>query len=241
MQRALFHTGFSAGGIKWLAITCMLIDHIAWAFVPTFSPLGLFMHAFGRVTAPCMCFFIAEGYAHTRSVAHYAARLLLFALVSWPRFSFFETGKLFTANLGMLWSLLFCLLAVWAADTLPSLLWRVLAVAGCVLATLPGDWPVWSVVFTLCFWYTRQAPFPGRAGAFALAAAGMAFAAGGGLAWPRNAFWICTQLCVLAALLPLAFYRGRRGGQRHPGFQKWAFYGFYPAHLLLLGCLRYSN
>ena len=62
-----FHTSYarynekmSSNTLKIIAITAMLIDHIAWAFVPTLNPLGQLMHIIGRLTAPIMCFLIAE-------------------------------------------------------------------------------------------------------------------------------------------------------------------------------------
>ena len=70
--------------LKYLVALAMLIDHAAWAFVPTASPAGQLMHLFGRLTGPTMAFFLAEGYLHTRDVKQYALRLGLFALLSWP-------------------------------------------------------------------------------------------------------------------------------------------------------------
>ena len=81
--------------LKYLVTLAMLIDHIAWAFVPTLSLPGQLMHFIGRLTGPTMAFFLAEGYIHTRDVKRYALRLLLFSLLSWPPFSFFETGHWF--------------------------------------------------------------------------------------------------------------------------------------------------
>ena len=52
--------------LKYLVIVAMLIDHIAWAFVPTVSVLGFVMHFIGRLTGPTMAFFLVEGFEHTR-------------------------------------------------------------------------------------------------------------------------------------------------------------------------------
>ena len=58
--------------LKYLVIAAMLIDHIAWAFVPTASLLGQVMHIIGRLTGPTMAYMLAEGYRYTRSVKKYA-------------------------------------------------------------------------------------------------------------------------------------------------------------------------
>ena len=54
--------------LKYLVIIAMLIDHIAWAFVPTASLLGQIMHIIGRLTGPTMAYMLADGYYYTRSV-----------------------------------------------------------------------------------------------------------------------------------------------------------------------------
>ena len=74
--------------IKYVVILAMLIDHIAWAFVPRVSWQGQIMHMIGRLTGPTMAYFIAEGYVHTRSVKKYAKRLAIFAVISWIPFTF---------------------------------------------------------------------------------------------------------------------------------------------------------
>lgn len=84
--------GLSANTLKYIAIAAMLIDHIAWCFVDTYSVLGQIMHVIGRLTAPIMCYFIAEGYYYTRNVKKYLLRLGLFALISWAPFTFMEFG-----------------------------------------------------------------------------------------------------------------------------------------------------
>ncbi len=58
----------TANVLKYIAIAAMLIDHIAWSFVSDYSVLGQIMHVIGRLTAPIMCYFIAEGYYYTRNV-----------------------------------------------------------------------------------------------------------------------------------------------------------------------------
>lgn len=73
--------------LKYLVIAAMLIDHIAWAFVPTASLLGQVMHIIGRLTGPTMAYMLAEGYHYTRNVKKYAMRLGIFAVISWLPFS----------------------------------------------------------------------------------------------------------------------------------------------------------
>ncbi|HCA28115.1 MAG TPA: hypothetical protein DHW78_03355 [Ruminococcaceae bacterium] len=88
------HSKLTASTIKWFAIVCMLADHIGWGFFPVLSPIGVVLHILGRITAPCMCFFIAEGYMHTRNIKNYLLRLGIFAIIPWPCYTFFAKGQI---------------------------------------------------------------------------------------------------------------------------------------------------
>ena len=52
--------------LKYIAVIAMLADHIALAFVGMNNPAGVIMRVIGRLTAPIMCYFLAEGFFHTR-------------------------------------------------------------------------------------------------------------------------------------------------------------------------------
>ena len=220
----------------------MLIDHIAWAFVPFASPAGQLMHIVGRVTAPTMCFFIAEGYAHTRSVKRYALRLGVFAVISQFPFTLFESHRFLfidwsggSETMSVIYTLFLSLLAVWAWDKVRNRLLCGLIITGLCLLSLPGDWMFFDILFSLIFWAYRG-DFRRQAFWFAFAAVleqlfftAFSAAAGG------SAYSQLFQLGVLLCLPILAQYNGERGGGR---YSKWTFYIFYPAHLLILGLIR---
>lgn len=56
--------------LKIIAIIAMTIDHATDLFYPAFpaQPLPIALHILGRLTAPIMWFFVAEGYYYTRNV-----------------------------------------------------------------------------------------------------------------------------------------------------------------------------
>ena len=86
--------GLTSDILKLIAVIAMVIDHIAWAFIPFNSIAGQIMHVIGRLTAPIMCFMIAEGYYKTHNVKKYAQRLGIFALISHIPYTYFHTGKI---------------------------------------------------------------------------------------------------------------------------------------------------
>lgn len=102
--------------LKYLVIVAMLIDHIAWAFVPTVSVLGFVMHFIGRLTGPTMAFFLVEGFEHTRDRKKYLMRLGIFALISWIPFSLFEVGRI-TYSFGVIYTLFLGLIALMVEET----------------------------------------------------------------------------------------------------------------------------
>lgn len=239
--------GLSACAIKYIAAAAMLIDHIAWCFVETYSVLGQIMHIIGRLTAPIMCYFIAEGYHYTRSVGKYLLRLGFFAVISWAPFVFMEYGTLpvqivdgsFRVNpvQGVIYTFFLTLLAlkVRHSEKMSAFDKGTVIVSLCIFSMI-GDWFFFPIIWALLFDKYRD-NFKKQMIWFAVVAAfmellfiilGMGFA--------ESAF----QLGVLLAVIPLHFYNGKRGGsEKLRTFNKWFFYIFYPLHLGLLGILKF--
>ncbi len=241
--------------IKYIVIAAMVIDHIAWAFVPLASVAGQLMHFVGRLTGPTMAFFLAEGYRHTRSVKRYALRLFFFALLSWAPFCFFEYGRLpvflcpaeqlpaigislFTWGgrtvvllpvFGVLHTLFLSLIALWVWDrrSLPVWCRILLLVPLCFLAQY-GDWSYYNILFALTFFCFRDDPKL-KWGFFS--AIGILHMLAQGIR-----LTVLFQCGVFLVPLLLHFYNGESGSKAP--FHKWFFYVFYPAHLLLFGILQ---
>ena len=98
--------------LKLLAMVTMLIDHMGF----TLFPYALWMRCVGRLAFPVFCFLIAEGCAHTHDKKRYAARLLVFAVLSEPAFDLMH-GVWFTMDYqNVLWTLLLGALVCWAVE-----------------------------------------------------------------------------------------------------------------------------
>lgn len=233
--------GLNRGALKLIAAAAMLIDHIGWRFFAFESPLSQLFHTFGRIALPLMCFFLAEGYAHTRSRKRYALRLLLFALLSQIPFALFQGTRWYGPPLNVMFTLLFCFLALLAVEEIQNNALRGLAVLGCIALTWWCDWPVTAVLFTLAFWTFRGEPKKQAAAFSAVAvfyfcsALFTRIGSGDGLA--AGLFSSLYTLGVFLALVLLLFYSGRKGHFLEGRAGKWFFYAFYPAHLLVLSLL----
>ena len=79
----------NATDIKKIAIIAMTIDHVAW-ILPNDTVCSCFMHVIGRITAPIMWFFVAEGCYYTKSWKGYFGRMLVFAVISHFAYCFYE-------------------------------------------------------------------------------------------------------------------------------------------------------
>lgn len=241
-------TGMSSFTLKMIAIFAMLIDHIAWAFVPTYTFGGQVMHIIGRVTAPIMCYFIAEGYYHTHNVKKYALRLGIFALISHIPFNLFETGQLpfsftngihFEFQTSVIYTLFLGLISliVWNSKKFNKII-KVILIALICIAALLGDWAFTAVLWILFFGiyhdnFKKQIlsfiiifPLPVVINSFIMLI-------------KNNGNWYhpLFQLGVLLAIPLFLQYNGERGGNKN---SKWIFYIFYPLHLLIIAFIKYG-
>lgn len=224
-----------------LAMGLMLCDHICLALMPD----RVCMTCVGRLAFPIFAFLVAEGFVRTRSRARYARRLLVFALVSEVPFDLLAAGRpVYPFHQNVLWTFLIALgcmqLLEWAkADSRPAA--RLVVSAGTVLVGFlagtafmvdyfgPGVWTV------LVFYFFRGDGWRQRLGQLLC----LLFLNGWLLGGPSLTAALGPLMLVLPiqafAVLALPFiwlYRGRQGP--HGRAVRWLFYGFYPAHLLVL-------
>ena len=225
--------------LKYVAIIAMIIDHIAWAFVPTWSLLGQVMHIIGRLTAPIMAYMIAEGYAHTRDVKKYALRLGLFAILSWPAFTLFEMGKWPKLGQSVIFPLFLGLIAiiVWEKKDIPEGT-RIFAVIMLCLVSLIGDWAFMAVLWSFYFYLYRDDPKK-KWIAFSIIAAGEVAFANLTSIGTEQPFRQLFQFGVFLAIPVISFMYNGESGSKAP-FHKWFFYIFYPAHMLILFFIKWK-
>lgn len=222
--------------LKYIAAAAMLIDHIGMMFVSVSTPLGTFCRVFGRLTAPIMCMFIAEGFRYTKSKARYAARLLIFALISQPFYAFAHGETLMTSDLNMIFTLLLSFVMLCLFEKLENNLLKILAVSAIVVLSQFGDWgitaPLWVLGF-YCFSKNKN-----KQTVYFLAVA---------VFWILRATFNCLQkgypwygeYCQVGLFLfpfMLFSYNGEKGTNTR--FSKWFFYVFYPLHLFVLAVIK---
>ena len=193
----------------------------------------------GRIAAPIFLFSIANGYRHTRNFKKYALRLLIFAcLAEWPYYLLFgfHGNIMFTLLLG----LLTLRLMDWGNGKragLGYLLCAGVVIAAEYFALFEGKGRY--ILFILVFYWTERWPVRKRALLWLFLMPLSRY----GLTWMVISERLFTyrwfhMWCINAVgpLLGVAFtflYNGKKGPS-FPG-DKYLWYVFYPAHLLVLG------
>lgn len=225
--------------IKLIAIIAMTIDHVTWIVCPGYDLRWwvILLHIFGRITAPIMWFFIAEGFHHTRNLRKYILRLFLFAVISHFAYDFalnipfipFTTG-IFNQT-GVIWAL-FCgllILTVVYSNTLPK--WgKVLLIILLCAASFPADWSCIAALAVMGIG-TNRGNFRKQMTwmmLFVLMYSVVYFIF-------IDRVYAVIQLFTALSIPILKCYNGERGKWKG---MKWLFYIYYPLHLVLLGILR---
>lgn len=230
--------------IKYMAMFTMLLNHIANVFMPAGSLRRLLCVNIGYFTAITMCFFLVEGYEHTRSKKRYALRLGLFALLSELPYclAFSAGGGLRFIGMNMIFTLLLCFLIILVLDRLNEPVLKFLCVLALTLVSIKSDWGVFAPLFTVLFIWSKGDE---RRLRLSYLISMLTF---GLYKYLRFMGALTSTLNILNALGGMAaialsglcvirLYNGRRAA-RFQSFSKWFFYLFYPLHLLILGLIR---
>ena len=205
-------TGFQ---LKLLAMLAMTADHIGAVFFPEI-PL---LRWIGRLAMPVLCFFIGEGLRHTRSPRRYLLRLTGFALLSELPFDLAFYGGIEWGHQNVYFTLALGLLALWAIQSRGMEGWLLALTAALAAELLGCDYGMYGGLLILLLDRFHRARSEQLAAAALL---NLAF------------FGLQTQTLSLIALPLLWLYNGKRGRD-----DRRLFYLYYPAHLCVLGILRF--
>lgn len=238
--------GISGSTLKLIAVITMLIDHVAagvlirylfrngihdldinnmsavnqWmdqnaALFSTYNAMRLI----GRIAFPIYCFLLVQGFEYTHNRLKYAARLLMFAVISEIPFDLLFKGQILEFGYQNVFFTLFFGLAVmmglrWVEENLGGRLFTpllnlIVIAAGMAAAQLAKT--DYAAIGVLCIVVTYL--------------------------FRKKKLWQIVSGCIVfsweltapLAYIPIAFYNGKRGWKL-----KYFFYLVYPVHLFLL-------
>lgn len=209
----------------------MLIDHMA-TFLPgdfmdmkeTLFMIGnkaislrMLMHYIGRTAFPLFAFLITEGFTHTHDRKKYGINLFIFALISEIPWNLAHTGHLFYARQNVFFTLLLGYLGLCALEYYKDDYRKKIITLACLLGVslvLRADYTCFGFGFIILL-YLLDRRMMAILGCCMLPSRWI-----GGLAF-----------------VPILMYNGERGFAKAKWI-KYAFYIFYPLHLLVLYLVR---
>ena len=228
--------GLTGADLKVLAILTMTIDHIAAVLIDPKTDLYLYMRAIGRIAFPIFCFLLTEGVAHTKNRIRYIGNLFLFAIISSPFYMVIpkEEGEIsnnvfFTLFFG---AACICMIeyikqCIPDRDSVLLMMLRTFIEAaifiGCFISSIfmhTSYEGVGVFVIVLFYYFPRMLKnrLPEKFTRFVCC---LAFC------------WDSFQQSAIVSFIPITTYNGERGKQN-----KWLFYIYYPAHLLVLFLIK---
>ncbi len=209
----------------------MLIDHVAAVFLQEGTSGYLILRSIGRLAFPIYCFLLVEGYFHTRNKRNYLIRLGIFAFLSEIPFDIcFYQQWIYLEHQNVFFTLFLGLLTIWVLDLIRSkvvtqnMLTRIFPYLWCAAMAFVAwlahtDYQMMGIFLILGFYLYREQMNHLFLAVFVIC----------------MSFGNLIQLFALGALLPIAFYNGKKGPS-----MRYVFYGFYPIHLLVLALLQSS-
>lgn len=217
--------------LKLIASLWMLTNHAANAFNPitgkiVFTAGGFsislvrIIYYLSRICFPIYAFLIVEGFTHTHDRKKYGMNLFLFALISEIPWNLEHSGTLFYEKQNVMFTLLFGYLGL------------------CVFEKFKEE-PLKQSI-TLLFLFVLSIVFKADYGYTGFAFILMLYAL-------RNVRILqavvgCTILSTKwiagLAFIPINMYSGKRGFADNKFF-KYAFYVFYPLHLLVIFLIKH--
>lgn len=256
--------GISSDFLKYVAILAMLIDHIGYVvlgqYLITLKSMPdydydffmkvyhfmYFIRLIGRIAFPIFCYQLVVGFFRTTNRKKYGLSLLAFAFISEPAFDLASEGKfLYLKEQNVFFELLLGYIVIWALDTLRNkadnvALQAIVVVLGLIVAHyINSDYDVPGIILIVSIYYlygNYELMYTVPAVIFLCV-------------YFVNAFFeegqninrcLDRTLFESASVLAMPIIMLDNGIRRIKGKVKYAFYAFYPCHLLILSAIRYA-
>ena len=219
--------------LKLIACVTMFIDHFGYAVVPGLSvpyveELYYICRSIGRLAFPIYCFLLAEGMRRTRNPGKYILRLGIGILLAELPFDIlFEGGISWAYQSVMVTLTLGAVMLLCMQKTEKKWLKLLLVLPFAVLAELAKcDYGAGGIAMIAVFALFDR-PILQTIALFLVNWQLLPSAA-------IEIFGVVViiQLLATLAMIPICLYNGKK--LTHNKMVQWAFYLFYPAHLLLL-------
>ena len=218
--------------IKYIAATVMLLDHIAAFLLPSESILTFIFRTAGRLTAPIMCYFLAEGFRHTSSKKKYGIRLFIFAVISQIPYTFANGLPTFYEKFNVILTLFISFLILMAYENIQNNGAKAAAIFLLITVSAFADWGIIAPLWTLAFHILHNDKKRKTTAYAVVSFMHIIMCASSVIA--TGSLWY-SQLWQFGVFLfiPVFLLYNEKSGNKNV-FSKWFFYIFYPLHLCIL-------
>ncbi|WCF11454.1 conjugal transfer protein TraX (plasmid) [Paenibacillus thiaminolyticus] len=195
--------------LKIVAVAVMIIDHIGAIFFPSEDLFRII----GRIAFPIFSYYLVQGAIYTSNIKKYAVRLFLFGLLSQIPFTLLFD----TYTLNIMFVLLLSLLLIRGG-------WMYVGVVGVLTFLIPMDYDFYGVLIAPILYWLRDK----KALALLVLAAITIFYCFYNMNW--------LQIYAIPGFIFVLFARRKTLNKR---VNKYFFYWFYPAHMIVLLIVKY--
>lgn len=224
--------------LKLIAIAAMFIDHIGYVFFPEV----LILRIIGRIAFPIFAYLIVEGFYHTRNIKKYTTRLFIFGLLSEVPFDLaFHEQLVYLKDQNVFFNLTLGLVAISLfhkfRETSKMKAYGSIVLAMILATVIYSNYIFLGILCMFCFYLFRE-DFLKKTVVFTVLMAGLPL---------LNIFQSLIesksitlgdsyQIFAVFAMVLVYLYNGKKGINL-----KYFFYGFYPAHFILIYLIRVLN
>ena len=247
--------GLSQEALKLIACISMLIDHIGYEIIYRLYLNAAAAHGFetmgqampepvrriyllywlcriiGRLALPIFVFLLVEGIHHTRDRKKYALRLAVGALLSEIPYNLIVSGELLWREQSIMLTLLLGFGAVVAMEKCRNMAWKPVAMVPFAVLSelLMADYGWAGVALIALFDLSR---YMYRRDLIRFCGMIVLFHYMSGTVFQLGGFSLPMQVLGALSMLFIVNYDGRKVTRSKT--VQWAFYLFYPVHLLVL-------
>ncbi len=244
-EKKRFRIETTSFSLHIMAMVFMLMDHLWGIAIVKYD----IFTCIGRLAFPIYAFMIVEGYFHTRNLKKYVTRLFLFAILSEIPFNLMMGSRIFfPIHQNVLWSFLISIgLIHWNEKVREKQLWLRILVALITLgiAYIGGlitfvDYYNAGILMVLTFYFFRGKKWWNYVGqVLCLWYINCEILGGFGYEFTLlgRTWFMERQAIALLALIPIWLYSGKQG--YYSKKLQYVYYFFYPAHLLILGIIKF--
>jgi len=218
--------------LKLIACTAMAVGHFGTVIYPG-SEIFIII---GRLAFPIFAFLLVEGAEYTRDIQKYILRMGFFAIISELPYDFALRGGLDWTRQNVFVTFFFGLVMIMLMEMFPKRHLIIFVITAVLNMLLSGDYHAFGIFLIWQLWSVKKI---GRDPLLAICRYALAYPIVGfidGIVMSdfSGLYGMLLEMTCIFAALPLMVFKPYCDENRPSALEKWAFYAFYPLHLLVL-------